>query len=52
MSPRRHRSGQVSLSPRLKPIKAVLAKLDPPKPKAALPKIPSAPEARETKQRR
>jgi hypothetical protein len=40
------------LSPRLRPIKAVLAKLDPPKPKTVLPEIPSAPKRGKTKARR
>jgi hypothetical protein len=40
------------LSPRLAPIKSVLAKLDPPKPRIAQPEIPSAPMRGKTKQRR
>jgi hypothetical protein len=39
-------------SPRLKPIKAVLAQLDPPKQKTVLPEIPSAPKRGKTKARR
>jgi hypothetical protein len=39
-------------SPRLTPIKLVLAQLDPPKPKVVLPEIPSAPKRGKTKARR
>jgi len=39
-------------SPRLAPIKAVLAKLDPPKPRVEKTEIPTAPKRGKTKQRR
>lgn len=38
--------------PALRPIKEVLAMLDPPKPRVEMPEIPSAPKRGKTKQRR